>query len=379
MNIFEISKLLARGNKDMFDIPVREQYIYMNSLKAPKNNFERSYNQFLCQEFFVPIWKRCLWWVISIIALPIAVLFFWLKGRSIHFISEIDTIAEKKGMDEILPDELTSKYNINHDVWFAGTGLSSVDIKFLLMHVIGWRQPYFMLKITLLISVFSPRITKYHPKQLIEHSEYSFGSSIITEYCHSRGVKHINVQHGEKLRYIRDAFFCFDECYVWDEYYVNLFKELHADPAQFIVSVPPSLRIDCSLHKNVACYADAKYYLAADNESEITSIVSAMNQFKKDGKKIKYRIHPRYTDVNILRKYVDEDEIEYPSNVNIIDSVSNTSYAVGSYTTVLLQAHLAGVKVVLNDVTYRERYSQLKEYGYILANKNVKKLSDFCS
>lgn len=379
MNIFKIANLLAQGNKRMFDIPVQEQYIFMNSLKEPKNDFERSYNQFLCQEFFVPFWKRCIWWGVSIIALPIAILVFWIKGLSIRFIKEIETIAEKKGMDEILPNELTSKYNINHDVWFAGAGLANTDIKFILLHVIGWRQPYFMLKITLLISVFSPRITKYRPKQLIEHSEYSFGSSIITEYCHYRGVKHINVQHGEKLRYIRDAFFHFDECYVWDKYYVNLFKELYAEPTQFKVSVPPSLKIDCSSHKNEAYYADFKYYLAADNESEISSIASAMNQLKMNGKKIKYRIHPRYTDINILRKYVDEDEIEYPANVNIIDSISNTSYAVGSYTTVLLQAHLAGVQVILNDVTYRERYNQLKEYGYILANKDVAKLSDFCS
>lgn len=50
-------------------------------------------------------------------------------------------------------------------------------------------------------------------------------------------------------------------------------------------------------------------------------------------------------------------------------------YAVGSFTTVLLQAYLSGKKVLLDDVTFHYRYNQLKEYGYILAKDDVEKLS----
>lgn len=61
---------------------------------------------------------------------------------------------------------------------------------------------------------------------------------MLTDYFHTRGVKNINVQHGEKLMFIRDSFFHFDECYVWGDYYVKMFVRMKAEPNQFIVSVP---------------------------------------------------------------------------------------------------------------------------------------------
>lgn len=375
MNVFKLFLLLEKGNKGLFDVPIQEQYAYMNRLGEPTDDIDRSYKQFLCQNYFVPLWKKCLWWFIGLLATPIAIFVLYVKGRTFHFAEKIDTIAENKGMDEIIPAALYEKYAINHKCWNVGFGLSVDDVKYIVKHILGWRQPYFVLKIVLLIARYSPIITKYQPERLIEHSEYSFGSSVITDYCHRRRVKHINVQHGEKLRYIRDAFFHYDECYVWDEYYVNLFTEMHAEPTQFKVAVPPSLHIDCKAYINPSVYADYKYYLAADAEEEIKSIVASMAFVKREGKTVKYRIHPRYTDLDVLRKYVREDEIELPKNVSILESIANLEYAVGSFTTVLLQSHLSGKKVLLDDVTYRIRFEQLKEYGYILAKRDVERLS----
>ena len=183
------------------------------------------------------------------------------------------------------------------------------------------------------------------------------------------------MQHGEKLLYIRDAFFHFDECYVWDEHYVKMLTRLMAEPTQFKVAVPSSLKIDTTAYQNRSCYADYKYYLAADNENEIKSIVESMSFAKREGKSVKYRIHPRYTDLNVLKKYVPESEIELPWEVNILDSISNLEYAVGSYTTVLVQAYLSGKKILLNDVTFKRRFGQLKDYGYILTKDDLERLS----
>lgn len=376
MNIFKIARFLEKGNKTQFDVAIQKQYAYMNSLGEATDDIDRSYKQFLCQNFFVPLWKKIVWWIVALLATPIAILVLFVKGRSAHFIKQIDTIAENKGMNEIIPTCISEKYDINNVVWDAGAGLSVEDIKYIITHICGWRQPYFILKIILLIAKYSPKITKYHPKRIIEHSEFSFGSSAITDYCHSRSVKHIDVQHGEKLRFIRDSFFHYDECYVWDEHYVNLFKEMHAEPSQFKVAVPPSLRIDCKAHQNPSVYADYKYYLAADKEENIRSIIASMAFAKREGKTVKYRIHPRYTDFTVLRKYVSDDEIELPKDVSILESISNMKYAVGSYTTVLLQAYLSGKKVLLDDVTYKTRFEQLKEYGYILAKDGIERLSE---
>lgn len=194
-------------------------------------------------------------------------------------------------------------------------------------------------------------------------------------YCHKHGALLINVMHGEKLRYIRDSFFHFDACYVWDQHYVNLFLDQKAEPQQFIVAVPPGMKIDCKQHIRKELYADYKYYLASFTEEEIISIIKSMEFAKSAGKSVVYGIHPRFSDLTMLKKYVPEECIEYPSKVNIVDSISNTANAVGSYTTVLLQAYLSGVNVVLDDVTYESRYHQLKSYGYILAKYDIEKLS----
>lgn len=377
MTIFKLLNLLQIGNKGCFDISAEQQLAYVKSFAEPTDDIDRSYKQFLCQEYFVPLWKRSLWWGASLLASPVVLAMLWLKGRNINFVKYIDTIAEDKGMDEIIPSALTDKYELNHEGWHAGVGLTNGDVKYLLTKIVGPRQPYFVLKMIILIAKYSPKVTMYHPHRIIEHSEYSFGSSAITDYLHYRGVQHIDVQHGEKLLIARDAFFHYDECYVWDAHYVNLFCKLRAEPTQFRVTIPPSLHIDCVVNKNQDVYADFKYYLAKITEEEIESIVDSMSFAQRVGKSVKYRIHPRYTDLNVLRKYVKEEDIELPSMVNILESVANVEYAVGSYTTVLLQAYLSGKKVILDDVTYKERFEHLKEYGYILAeNDDVERLSE---
>lgn len=375
MGLVNILFFIDKYNKHQFDIPISDQLAYMESLGAPNDDVDRSYKQFLCQEYFSPWWVRSLWFLISIVAIPTVLIAYWVKGRKQRFEYKVDTIAEDKGMDEIIPTELTQKYEIHHKEWNAGSGLSSSDIKYIFANVYGCRQPYFVLKSIMQIASYSPRITRYDPERIIVHQEFSFCSSLLTDYCHYRGVKHIDVMHGEKMLYIRDAFFHFDECYVWDIHYANMFIKLEAEPSQFSIAVPPSLKIDVEANKNPEVYADYKYYLAANTEEELKGIVASMNFAKREGKTVKYRIHPRYTDLSILKKYVPEDEIELPKDVNILESVSNMEYAAGSFTTVLLQAHLSGKKVLLDDVTYAERFKQIKEYDYILAKDEIERLS----
>lgn len=376
MIFINILNRIDRYNKHQFDIPVEEQLAYMSSLGNPIDDIGRSYLQFKCQWYFSPFGIKLLWFVLSVCAIPFVIVIFLCKRKYCILERCVETIAEDKGMDEIIPVELSQKYEISHKEWNAGSSLSLEDIKYLCSHYISTYQPYFVFKAIMQIAAYSARITKYQPERIITHAEFSFCSSLLTDYCHHRGVKLINVQHGEKLLYIRDSFFHFDECYVWDKHYVDMLTELKAEPTQFRIAVPPSLTIDIEKFRKDSAFADYKYYLAADNEQEIKSIVDAMAFAKREGKTVRYRIHPRYTDVNILRKYVSEDDIEYPKEVSIQESIANLEYAVGSYTTVLLQAHLSGKKVILNDVTFPKRFLQLKEYGYILANDNIDKLSD---
>lgn len=376
MNYFKILRFLQRGDKSQFQVSVEDQESFLNSLGEARNDIDRGFKQYLCQNFFVPKWKVCLFNVAAAFIVPFMVMFYLLKGLFVRKGERVGAIIEKKGMEEVIPVVVREKYQPDNRYWNESSSMSLKDIGFFLKLVAkSPHHPYFVLKAMMNVVRYSDMIRRHSPSVMIEFGEFSFSSSILTAFCHRYGVKHIDIMHGEKLWFIRDAYFHYDECYVWDEYYANLFRSLKAEPTQFRVALPPSLHINTDAQSNLNAYADYKYYLALYSEEQIAGIVRSMAFAKQEGKTVKYRPHPRYSDLDLLRKYVTEDEIENPAQVGILESVSNLEYAVGSYTTVLSQAYFSGKKVVLDNITYRQQYEDLKKMKYILSEKQCEVLS----
>ena len=281
-------------------------------------------------------------------------------------------------MEEVIPGELSRELRLNHEVWFAGYFLSFSDLRFLWKLLLRYPfYPYFFVKIMIKMAGYSYMISCYRPKAIVVHDEFSFTSSVLTYYCRDRGVMHVDVMHGEKLYYIRDSFFSYDRCYVWDDHYKELFVSLRAEPSQFRLAIPPSLVIDCDKYHDMSCFADYKYYLAHYTEKELKLIVHSMAFAMRQGKKVVYRPHPRYSNVKLLEKVVGKHQIEYPQQVSILKSVANLTFAVGSYSTVLVQAYFSGKTPVMDDVAFKEQYEQVRERCYLLASKECVKLSEY--
>lgn len=377
MNYFKILTFLEKGNKFLFDIPIIEQKAFILKLGYAKDDIDRSKKQYLCQMYFVPKWKVYLFDVIAIFALPCYLLFYWVKSlfSDKKLIKKVDCVCEEKKMPEVLPEAFISQYEISFDPWHSGKFLLWKDILFIVKCFLKSWSPFMIFKCAAKISEYSYMIHRYQPRAIQVCGEYSFTSSVLTEYCHLYGVKHIDVMHGEKLYYIRDSYFHFDRTYVWHEHYKNLFLGLNAEPNQFIVAVPPSLKVNCKAHKNENAYADFKYYLALNSEEEIKKLSETLELIRQIGKTIKVRLHPRYSDFDLVKRYFKDEEIEKPSDVPILESISNLEYAIGSYTTVLTQAYLSGQKIILDDVVYAKMHQQLKEMDYLLANDDIFKLS----
>lgn len=376
MNYFKILRFLETGNRSVFDFPKEEQVAYLNLLGEAVNDIDRGYKQYLCQNQFVRLrWKIVFFNVVGAVALPFIIIYFLIKRLFAHHVEHKDCLIEKLGMPEVVPQEVQEKYHPTED-YETGSSLSISDLGFLCRLVArAPLHPYFTFKAMMYVAKYSDLFHRYHPQVMIRFWEFSFCSSVLTAYCHQFNVKHVDVMHGEKLFNIRDSFFHFDECYVWSDHYVELMKSLKAEPTQFIIALPSSMKIDVERYLNPSVYADYKYYLANFSEDQIKSIVDSVRCLKQNGKTIKFRPHPAYSDLNLLRKYVDESEIEYPQKVSIFESVSNLDYAVGSYSTVLIQAYYSGKGVVLDDVTYKERYEQLKSLCYLLSHEETMKLS----
>ncbi len=377
MNYFKILLFLEKGNRTLFTYPKEEQKAFIEGLGVPGDDIDRGYKQYLCQNQLVrPKWKIVFFNVVGAVSLPFIIIYFLTKRLFAHQAEHIDCLIEKKGMPEVVPKEVREKYHPSEN-YVQGTslGANDLDIVWKMMGVAPL-HPYFVFKALMNVARYSHLIYKYSPDVMIQFGEFSFSSSVLTEYCHRHGVKHIDVMHGEKLYYIRDAFFHYDECYVWSDYYKNLLTKLKAEPTQFIIAVPPSLKIDSEKYKNDAVYADYKYYLAGYDERTIASIVNAMLFAKREGKTVKFRPHPRYSDLELLRKYVSEEEIEKPQEVGIQESVANMGCAVGSYTTVMMQAYFSGMQVMMDDVAEREQYEKLRSLEYILSGDKYDKLSN---
>ena len=134
--------------------------------------------------------------------------------------------------------------------------------------------------------------------------------------------------------------------------------------------MPPSLQINIKEHYNDTSFADYKYYLAAEKKEDLIKIIESLKPLKEHGFKVKYRPHPRYSSKEIISELFTDEEVESPSEVNILTSVSSCNFAIGSSSTVLLQAFLCGKGVLLDDVTYPDRIPVQRKARYILLQVN---------
>lgn len=376
MDYFKILLFLEKGNRNQFSFPQKEQQSFLDRLGDATNDYERSYKQYLCQNQLVrPKCKILFFNIVGAVALPIILIYYLIKRLFVQKSDIVSCLIEKKGMPEVVPNEVRNKYNPSED-YQNGTSLGIIDLCVVWQMIkVAPLHPFFVFKATMNVARYSHLIYKYTPSIMIQFGEFSFSSSVLTVFCHNHNVKHIDLMHGEKLYYIRDSYFHYDECYVWSEYYKNLLISLKAEPTQFKIAVPPSLKIDDESFRNESLYADYKYYLADYDEKTIVSIVEAMSFARREGKTIKYRPHPRYSNIDLLRKYVSPDEIEMPTIVGIQESVANMGCAVGSYSTVMVQAYFSGKKILLDDVAEKDQYEKLKELKYFLSNEEFDTIS----
>ncbi len=376
MTLFSLSKYLNDGDLDVFQISVAEQRVFLDSLPEPQSDVERSLNQFRCQGFFNRKTRKALIFnVVSVITLPFLITFFLFKAFFVSKTKSINYIMEDNGMPEIIPLSLQKEFNLIPIV-IKPMLLQWTDLKFLKrLFSVFFGHPFYLLKGLANLAQYSYIRKKYSPRLIVRAEEDSASSSLLTAYCNSFGIMHFNVMHGEKLFNIRDSFFHFNRCYVWDNHYKELFISMRAETNQFIIELPPSLIINVEQYKNHQSYAKYKYYLQSFSEEELLGIISSLPVPLNDSSKIKFRPHPRYSDLGFLYKHVPKNFIEDPSEVSILESISNLDYAIGSFTTVLLQAYYNGKIVILDDVTFLGQYNKLKEMQYLLIEKEIPVLS----
>ena len=364
----------AFGWKTPYEVDIQDALSYLDKIKEPKDDIARSYAQYRCQRYLMSkasLFLYNLGCMFLIIPYVIKCCLNRIKDKGNADVVFTISIKDKK----IIPESLRTKYDSERITGvYEGFKLNKYDLSFILK--LWKRHPFsffFVHRIVFKIAIYRYFIERYHPKAIVINSEYSSTSSIMTLYCEEQGVEHINIMHGEKLLYIRDSFFRFTKCYVWDEYYISLFKRLRAVGDQFVVETPPSLHFDVAHLSGSTPCCDYKYMLFENEKLE--GISKSIKCLKSKGLIVKVRPHPSYTDMGKLKALFDDEDIE-DVNVPIASSVSNSGKVISLVSTVLLQAYFSGIEIVIDDVNYGQEYAKLKDLGYILINKPHLRMSE---
>lgn len=367
----------------IFNTSVAEQENFLQRLPAPRDDWERSYLQYRCQNFLM---RRGLPLLLNCIAIPLLPIYERkllnneTPEQKRHEAKKELAILLFSGAANIVPISLGQEFDIFQEKNFQeNLHLNQSDRDYL--HQLRRRYPfafYFRLKCMLKLAMYSYIIDFYRPKAILCSEEYSFTCSLLTDYCQSRSVAHINVMHGEKAFFIRDTFIHFDRFYIWDLHYKHLFKDLGAEETQFRIEIPPSLRLPspASIEKTV----DYTYYLGNETREQIEHILSNLTILQNRGAIVAIRLHPIYFSSS---KFLCEDNrgflIEQNDTCSIEESLLRTNCVLSLYSTVLLQASFNNIPYAIDDLSNPTLLQQTMSMRYLSYSKPHTLLSELIS
>lgn len=376
MKLKTLAKIRAKLTKGEFiknDKQLLRAKKHLASYPIPKNNIERSFFQYKTQRFAT---SSILVNLFDNLMASLMLKKNILKWKNVEIPANKDNdkilnnkkkavFFNKLGLN-IVPDSLKEEFNIIEIDLEEG---SLIDDDILFINIIKKQyklKKYFVFKIACKIAQYRTIIKKHNPSAIFATSEYSFTSSVLTEFCRRNGVEHINIMHGEKLYDLISTFFEFDRCYVWDQHYVDMFVDRGADNKQFLVEKPQSMNTN---FKAYIKKCDYKYFLADDNESQMKIVQKCLTVLKNKGFAIKVRLHPLYSNLETAYRIFGKEQVENPLEVGIEQSIGECTNIIARFSTVLNQAYNGGINVVIDDITSKKQYDMLKKLCYIMMFK----------
>ncbi len=363
-------------DKELLDKLVNKYRYHINK-DSPQSYYWRSFLQYKCCMSHVPLFNKIILYVISIIIFPIFIIIGVLNKivrvhtQKIRLRTKMMALDLTRGYFNIFPSQIKDIKD-RFEIIRPARKCFTIDkdlIKLILSLIIkAAYHPFFILKVSTNLSIYNYLILVYNPKAIINSKEFSFSSSILTAYLESKGILHINVMHGEKLFNIRDSFFRFSECWVWDSHYSNLFKKLWAYPNQFRIGQPDH-HLALTKNNRGPQNITLKFYWGEESDyDELKYISTILTKFQNlSGAVIIIRYHPSHKEFFCKKvlPFFQQFLIENPLEVNIYESLASSTHVFGTYSTVLYEGKLNGKKVVIND--YADIFQKLIKLDYILA------------
>lgn len=352
---------------------IQRDFLYR--LPQPKDDIERSYFQYKCQSFVA---ETKITITIKNMVSIIIFIYYWFKlygKNNNNNIKSSNVLIGSKKLLEVVPNIFI------HNLICIDIGLKmslNKEDKKILKYIIK-RYPFswfFILKNLIKIATYSYAIENHNPNVIISSCEYSFSSSILTYYCEQNNIEHINVMHGEKIYDITDAFCRFTKFFIWDKYYKNLFYDLRANKSLFLIENKLLTNIINYKEIKVLNKIHYKFYLAYETKESLNILHNIVECFLKNNLSVKLRPHPKYTNLKMLNSYFGNELIENYLDIDIITSIVNSKNVIAVGSTVLYQAYLLKVPIIIDDLSNTMRYKYFKNNKCIIFTKNHQLLSE---
>jgi hypothetical protein len=364
-------------------IKYKNYYYYLNSFPEPEDLLQRSYFQYLCQQFKKPLYTK---FTLNLLCVPLLVIIYLIgkiKKNPVCIGKKFSALSIMEVSPSRVPSTLKNKHRNIKEIKFDRNLYLSPKAEAIFRQLVFryWYEPYFITKCLMKLQIYAFSIETYKPDIIISSCEYSFTSSVLTALCRACNIQHINIMHGEKLLNFQDAFAEFDQFYVWDDHYKSIFTKLRGGTLDYIVELPNSNFIP---KNNKTLKYDFTYYMGWEGcVEDLYKIRSSLRLLASQNYRVCVRIHPNlgkeltFINSNIYYEIFKEFDNEDANLVPLDSSLAGTRNPVSLFSTVLFEAVSLGICPVIDDCSDANLYNTLQALDYIICKKKHLKLSSF--
>lgn len=241
-----------------------------------------------------------------------------------------------------------------------GEGLQPKDLAFALRAVRACPRlllaPPLLTNLLRWLSKYAWVVRAYQPSAIITFAEGTPASSLLTAYLREKGIRHVNHMHGERFPNPAQAFCCFDATHLWGEAFRELFESqlwrmgevevagtaFHHNLFEVVRAKPGLARTALVIHSQFLTPGTLPF-------ESLTAVLAAMGP----GWTIHFRPHylalsHAETCFKTLSTRLPGHDLVWhdPRERPLQDALGTASLVVGPYSTAMLEAWIAGRKLI---------------------------------
>ena len=378
------------------EIGISEQKRIIDSFGMPGDDLDRVYYNYLANAEAESALKRVFLNTAGFFAVPVFIILYALNRLTLRpkenekavLVNAKNRVGKAYSYEDRIPDELYREFGTIKVLEYDSfpdfrTGVLSVPgfklfLRFFIRHPL---KGFINYRVLLNIGAFNRILLEYRPAALITYrAENNNTSSIITALCENNRAEYICFMHGEMFGNIQCAFVRFSRFYIWDGHYKEILSWGNSPADQCIVYTPGIYR---KIEKKENPGFFITYYFSGstknNRDDNAEAVKKELKNFTDKGYRCKVRQHPRWSDEKQIEEVFTGTgiEIEDYRSVTVGESLADTEYVAGTYSSILTEAEHSGLSVILDDVTDKALFKELTGKNFIMLKKPHRLLSEF--